>query len=228
MLLVTAALGLSLMQAGDEAFKKRYEPEQARAALSSYREVVETEPANREAQWRLAMAAQFVGMRLVTNSDEKKEIFSEGKAAGLRSLVDNEECAACHFWTGINQALYGETVGALKMLFTVSEVQSHLRRAAELDASYAYGAPYRVLGVISKSLPGIFGGSNSDARDYFRMAIAAAPDEPMNYWELLQLEDDKEKAKEIARQVLSAPQPSPERIESHDAWLAVKEWLGEP
>jgi len=226
MLIASALIALAALPSGDLAFQKRQFPEQARLALRQYREDALIHPAQSQKQWRVAMATQFVGMRLETDPEIKQSLFEEGKLAAARSLVDNEACAACHFWLAINQALYGEVVGPFKMLSTLSTVRGHLERAAELDASYAYGGPYRVLGVIAKSLPGILGGSDSEAKDFFRRAIAAAPEEPMNHWELVQTlaEDDLEEARAAAKAGLQVPEPPSDRVESRDAWLALREW----
>lgn len=226
MLIASALFALSVVQTGDDAFRKRHLPDQARLALTHYREAALEQPAESQRQWRVAMATQFVGMRLETDPQIKQSLFEEGKLAATRSLVDNEACAACHFWLAINQALYGESVGPFKMLFTLASVRSHLLRAAELDPGYAYGGPYRVLGVIARSLPGILGGSRAEAREYFLQAIAASPEEPMNHWELVQnlAEDDVEEAKAAAKRALQLPEPPSERVESRDAWSELRAW----
>ena len=64
MLTLSVFLGLSVLRSGDVAFQKRHLPDQARAALNLYREAVLAQPEVPEIQWRLAMAAQFVGTRL--------------------------------------------------------------------------------------------------------------------------------------------------------------------
>src|SRR5205807_8794803 len=98
------------------------------------------------------------------DEDEKKNLFAEGREAGLAAIEIDPKCGACHFWTAINMAPYGEAAGVFKMIFTLGSVNDHLKQAAEADPAYAYGGAYRVLGRIQEKLPGILGGSNSRAK----------------------------------------------------------------
>lgn len=211
-----------LLMEGDRAFLSRGDEIQARLALSNYREAVhqsmEKDP---EALWRLSMGCYFVGLRLIQRRSEKVSLFKEGRDAGQNAIALKPDCAACEFWTAMNMALYGEAVGVVKMLFSVQEIEAHLKRTLELYPGYAHAGAFRLLGLIEQKLPGIFGGSNDRAFAYFHKAIDQAPDEPLNYQFLAALLFDdmgkKDDARKIAEQGLALPEPPLDRLESREA-----------
>lgn len=171
----------SALKRADRIFSQRSDAARAREALGLYRELAKGESPSTDVLWRLSMACQYLGMRVETDTELRRDLFTEGSEAAKSALNNNPECVPCHFWYAVNRALYADNVGVLKMLFSVGEIQYHLEQAASRDPSYALGGPYRVLGVIQQRLPGIFGGSHDRAKALFGKAIEAAPEEPMNY-----------------------------------------------
>lgn len=220
----------------DQAFRERASESSARKALDLYRELHAAHPEDPESGWKHAMACYFVGLRLTPADTDKERIFKEGREAGLASLKRSRDCAPCHFWTAINMALYGQTVGVLKMLFTLGDIQNHLRESARMDPGYVYGGAYRLLGTIEEKLPGILGGSSDRARDFYEKAIAQSPDEPLNRLFLARLLDrefsDRAGAITIALPGTSDSVLSPERVESLEARRELQEelrkWSHEP
>ena len=182
-----------------------------------------------ETGWRLGMACYFVGLRLTHDSDAKEKLFAEGRDAALSAAEHAPDCAACHFWAAINMALYGQEVGVFKMLFSLKDVEAHLKRSIEIDPTYASAGGYRLLGAIREKLPGILGGSNREARNYYLQAIERAPDEPLNYLFLAQLLrehfDNPEGAIAAARQGIAIREIPTERLESIEARADLEAWL---
>jgi tetratricopeptide (TPR) repeat protein len=214
-----AGASLTPLSVTDELFKKRQVPEFAESALSQYR-IAFQENHTAETGWRLAMADYFVGLRLRTDEDKKRVLFQEGIDVGRAALELKPDCAACHFWTAINMALYGQSVGPFKMLFSLNEIREHLKKSLELDPTYAYGGAYRLQGMIEWKLPGILGGSNDRAEANFKHAIETAPDEPLNYLFMARLLLNLGRGPEAKTWIdkgLAQPQPAPDRVESAEA-----------
>ena len=204
---------------GDQAYRERAEPKKAREAIAIYREIYRKNPTS-ESAWRVAMSCYFVGLKLTADESEKTKIFAEGRAAGLFSSEKSPHCAACHFWTAINMALYGQTVGVFKTLFTLKDIQRELKQSLEIDPTYAHAGAYRLLGLIQQNLPGILGGSNSEAKAYFKKAMETAPDEPLNYFFMAKLMRQMHLAKaalEFAKLGEALPKPAIDRPESIEA-----------
>ena len=218
-------------QAGDAAFLQRKDEKKAREALQLYRSAYFDRKSDPEAGWRLAMACYFVGLRLTKESDEKKELFAEGREAGKASVAANSRCAPCHFWTAINIALYGEAAGVFKQVFQLGDVKEHLKASIAADPGYAYSGAYRLLGTIEQKLPGILGGSNHRARENFERAIAISPEEPLNYLFLARLLSNElsrpNEGLEIAKRGLKVSPPTPDRVEAVEAIDDLKEFVGD-
>jgi tetratricopeptide (TPR) repeat protein len=215
--------------AGDAAYRERKDEAKARLALAEYRAAHASAPGDPEAGYRLGMACYFVGLRLTHDSDAKEKIFAEGRDAALDAAEKSPGCAACHFWGAINKALYGQEVGVFKMLFSLKDVENHLRRSIEIDPRYASAGGYRLLGVIREKLPSILGGSKREAREFYLKAIELAPDEPLNYLFLARLLRDRfdnpEGAIAAARKGISIKDLPSERLESIESRSELEEWL---
>lgn len=221
---------LLTLSAGDTAFVQRgRDPERGRFALQQYREAWRADPKDAEIGWRVGMAAQFVGHRLEVDEKAKEALFEEGRDAARAATRLKSDCAPCEFWTAINMALYGETVGVFKTLSSLKEIRLRLRRAGELDPTYAHGGPDRILGKIEQALPGILGGDNDRARLHYESAIRNAPGNPLNYLFLVNLLatdlDDKPRAVKIANEALAFPIPGIHEPEARDARREIEEFL---
>lgn len=213
---------------GDSLFRQRQDATKARQALAVYGALHDAYPEDPAAAWRLAMASQFVGLRLTTDEAERRRHYETGRDAARAAAAQSPGCAPCHFWAGIDMALYGEAVGALKMLFTLGTIREHLETAARLDPKYAYAGAYRVLGLIEQKLPGVLGGSDERARAYFEKAVAQVPENPLNYLFLCRLLGDvlhdAKSARTVAERGLSLPVPPAEDVESHEAYHELAQW----
>jgi tetratricopeptide (TPR) repeat protein len=220
----------SLFKRADQAFRARRSDARAFEALNGYRAIwAESAKTNVEAGWKLAMSCYFTGLRLTKDSDEKEKLFREGVEAATTAAKLEPRCAACEFWAAIDTALVGETVGVFKTISLLGEVKDRLKRVIELDPAYAYGGAFRLLGMIDQKLPGILGGDNARAREYFERAIKTAPDEPLNYLYMAKLLakefSDPVQAEAYAERGLKANPKDPSRIESFEALGDLKEFL---
>lgn len=166
----------------DRAFLMRDDPDLALKALKLYETDYLRPAGDYDSAWRYSMACYFVAFNLAADREQKKRLYAAGRDAGLEAVRLSPGSVEGHFWGAINMALYGETVGVLKMLFTLGTVRDHLRKSVSIDPSYAYGGALRVLGKIDESLPRVLGGSREEALNYYERAIASAPDEPLNYY----------------------------------------------
>lgn len=229
LLLSATALAMpDKLSIADEAYRTRGIEAKARLALETYRDLYRKNPKDVGIAWRLSMALHFVGNRYEKpTTPAKKAMFEEGIEVGNQSLALKEDCAPCHFWTGINTALLGQELGAFRALFLLSTIKRHMERTIEIDPAYAYGGASRVMAVIYQKLPGILGGSNRRSRENFESAIQHAPEEPMNYLGLARLLaddfDDIPAAKQQVEKGLKVPKPAPERLEAIEAIEELKD-----
>ena len=208
-------------EAADDAFRARADHERVRFAASRYDEIYAADPDDWQAAWRVSMACYFLGVRVVDSKEEREALYAKGRDAARRALELSPDCAACHFFAGVNMALYGESVGVLKMIFSVREIRSRLKRSLALDPRFANAAAARTLGLIDQKLPLVLGGSRRRAKAYFEQAVELDPNEPLNYLYYAEfLADsggDLRAALAIAERGRALPMPPAERLESLSA-----------
>ena len=100
----------SQLQKGDALYSAREIPQNAQQALEFYKNACTNDPTV-DSLWRISMASHFVGMRYEQDPEKQKQLFKEGKEWGEKALAQDPDCVPCHFWTAVNMALYGQTVG---------------------------------------------------------------------------------------------------------------------
>jgi hypothetical protein len=179
-----------------------------------------------EAAWRVGLGCYVLAHKHSSpgsEEDQREALFREGMEASQAGLKSDPRCAPCHFWAGVNMALYGQTVGAFKMFRLVDSIRSHAEASAKLDPTYASGGAYRLLGQLEEGLPGLLGGSNARAQEWFEKAVAAVPDDPMNYAHLVRIlrkRDRDDEAVLAAKKALALPAP---QADQHEALGALEE-----
>ena len=118
------------------------DPRAAERAAAAYERAVEAAPEDLEAHRKLLEALYFLGEHVASGSDERREVFDRGKAAGEAALdrvaaaggIDREElgrlepagraarisgpvhretAAALHLWTAVHWGLWADVYGAL-------------------------------------------------------------------------------------------------------------------
>jgi tetratricopeptide (TPR) repeat protein len=204
-------------QEADMAFEDRADPARALFALERYRSLLESDPTDWEAGWRVAMAAYHAGTRVAKDSESSERFWVEGRDAGRRAAKLQPDCVPCNFWTAIDMAAYGHSVGVVRMLFTLSEIRKRLERVVDIDPAYAFAGAPRLLAMIDDGLPRFMGGSDKRSERYYRQAISLVPEEPLNFeyfGEFLEKKGRLEEALEMVELGLATPPPTPERVES--------------
>ncbi len=217
-------------EAADALFRLRRDPQKAHAAFDAYKALIKAQPSDGEALWRLAMSSYYMTARVAKTDAERETFAAEGRDAGEQSIhFLGDSCAACHFWTAINMAMYGDTVGSFKTFFSLADMRKHLEMSIKADPKYAFSGAYRLLGLVYQKIPGLLGGSDRKAREYFNLAIENSPDEPLNYLFLARLQrdgfDDKKAALETAQKGLQITPPTADRVESVDAVADLKDFV---
>lgn len=208
-------------EAADQAFLERADHDRARFAARRYEELYRADPGDWEAAWRVAMGCYFLGVRVVDDKQEQEALYARGRDAALRGVALAPDCAPCHLFAGINMALYAESVGVIKMLFTLRKIRSHLEQSLALAPRFANAAAARTLALIDHKLPRVLGGRRKRAKAYYEQAIELDPGEPLNYLFYAEFLDEAKKdtraALAVAERGLALAPPSADRVESLSA-----------
>src|SRR5215204_4011379 len=79
-------------------------------------------------------------------AEDKIAFFDEGVQCGEAAVGIDENSLEGNFWLAVNSGSFGQEKGIMQSLAMVQPIKNAAERAAEIDGSYFYGGPWRVLG----------------------------------------------------------------------------------
>ncbi|MCW5961078.1 MAG: hypothetical protein KIS76_13025 [Pyrinomonadaceae bacterium] len=147
--------------------------------------------------------------------------FEEGVDWGKKGLAVDEDCLEANFWLAVNYGLYGQEKGIMQSLSLINPIKDLAEKCIELDESYFYGGPWRILGRLYDKAPGFpFSIGNVDkAVECLENAVRLGPKFYLNH---LYLADaylsnrNKAKAKEHLEWIVNAPLNKNHEMEDED------------
>lgn len=171
-------------------------------------DLVEEDP---ECGWAYGLLAEIYYWIGETASEEDKLVnFEEGVSWGERGIEADEDSLEACFWLAVNYGSYGQEKGIMKSLSLITPIKELAEKCIELDESYFYGGPWRVLGRLYHKAPGFpFSiGNTGRAAECLQQALEFGPDFYLNHLFLAELyvsTGEKEKAREQLEWILAAP-----------------------
>lgn len=199
----------ALMKQADELYAQRADLAKAKQAADLYEKALAADPKNEEAAWKAARVLYWIGRN--TKGDEAKvKVFERGIEDAKKAIAINPKSLGGHYWLGVSYGLYGSAKGVTKSLSLINPIKEEMAAVIEQDPKYDEGGPYRVLGRLYFKVPGIFGGSNSEAIKNLKTAIKYGPTRWLNQLYLAEVyidEDENDKAKALLAQVIKGPAP---------------------
>lgn len=204
-----AADSAALMKEADQLFAQRADLAKAKQAADLYEKALAADPKNEEAAWKAARVLYWIG-RNTKGDDNKVKVFERGIADAKKAIAINPKSLGGHYWLGVSYGLYGSAKGITKSLSLIDPIKEEMAAVIAQDPKYDKGGPYRVLGRLYFKVPGIFGGSNSEAIKNLNTAIKYGPTRWLNHLYLAEVyidEGEKEKAKKLLEQVIKGPAP---------------------
>lgn len=144
-----------------------------------------------------------------TDADDKLAFFEEGVECGKSGIEINEDSLESNFWLAVNSGSYGQEKGIMQSLAMISPIKAAAEKCIELDESYFYGGPWRVLGRLYNKAPGFpFSiGNNKKAIECLEKAVNLGPKFYLNHLFLAEAylsNREKSKAKEHLEWILEA------------------------
>jgi tetratricopeptide (TPR) repeat protein len=177
--------------------------------------------------WAYGLLAQICYWRgEVADPEERLEIYQQGVKYGQEGVAVNEDSLESNFWLAVNYGLHGNERGILEAARLIDPIEKHTRKALEVDESYFYGAPWRVLGRLYNQLPGwpLSRGDNKKALEYLKNALKHGPKFYLNHIYIADVYSglkDKAKAREHLEWVIKAPlSPHHEKEDTRDKQVA--------
>lgn len=146
----------------------------------------------------------------IADAEDKMEFYKEGVEYGEQGVEVNNNSLEANFWLAVNYGSFGTEKGIMKSLELVNPMKTCLERAMEVDESYFYGGPWRVLGRLYHKAPGwpFSIGNNKKAIECLENALEFGPKFYLNHLFLAEAyisNWDKDKAKEHLEWIIKAP-----------------------
>ena len=193
-------------------------------------------PDNGEIYGRLSQVCYWQGE--YAEKKDKLAIFEEGKKYGEKGVELAPDSVHTNLWCAVNMGLYGYEKGISDSLFLVEPMEKYAKKALEIDESFFYGAPHRVLGKLYTEAPAwpMSVGDYNKAIEHLQKALEFGPDYLQNHLFIAEAYIAKwqnDKAKEHLEIVLKAdPTPNMEKFDAIIKDYAKKVWKtfigGEP
>ncbi len=209
------------MKQGDDAWLGRSASDaRVTEAIAAYEQAAAGATAA-EAWYKIARAYYFLGR--FAPAAQKKDLFAKGIDAGKKALAADAGSAGAHYWYAACLAKSVETASVMTKLKYKGEMESHLKRARQLDAPFYFGGPDRLIGMILYKSPVA---SNSEAIEHLRASLSFGPDYSLtlvSLAEVLIAEKQYAEARQMCTKVQSLkPMPGFEKELADDQALARK------
>lgn len=144
------------------------------------------------------------------DAEDKLFNFEHGVNYGEKGIAANEDSLEANFWLAVNYGSLGNEKGIMKSLSLIQPIKNCVEKVLEIDESYFYGGPWRVLGRLYHKAPGFpFSiGDSKKALECLEKALQFGPKFYLNHLfiaELYQSLRNKDKAREHLEWILNAP-----------------------
>ncbi len=183
-------------------------------------ELIELVEKDSECDWAYGLLSEinyWLG-EYTDDPEDKLAFFDEGVECGKAGVEINETSLEANFWLSVNYGSYGQEKGIMQSLALITPIKTAAERTIEIDESYFYGGPWRVLGRLYHKAPGFpFSiGSNKKAIECLEKAVEFGPRFFLNHLFLAEVyisNRDKTKAKEHLEWILETPPNENHEIE---------------
>jgi tetratricopeptide (TPR) repeat protein len=167
------------MQQGDAFWEERVEVEKVKEALNAYEKVLEEDPDNYEACWKIVRVYFHLGDRLAEikeNRAQHRDVGKRGMQYGEKACTLNPQGIEGHYYYGLCLAKYTLGITFITALTEglASKYEKHMERAIELDKNYDSAGPLRALGKYWHEIPWPKRNLKKSIA-YLKEAVAGAP-----------------------------------------------------
>lgn len=215
---VQAGREIELLQQAELHWSQKEDIKQSKRAAEIYEEILQADPGNYEAAWKLSRAYLWIG-RHESSSGVKKDHFRKGIELARHAVSIKPKEAAGHYWLAANSGSLAEALGywpwlLLRKASLASEFKREMETVLRLNPAFSSGGAYRALGryYLEKPFP-----SRQKAEKYLEEAVRIAPMLLCNHLDLAKAyvkEGKVDLARERRLHILHAPQASEFAVEN--------------
>jgi hypothetical protein len=202
------ALSGACLQADDPdaLYARREDLASARAAEKIWADRLARDPKDFVSAWKLARARYWLGGH--ATEQDRKALYEAGIAAGRAAIAAAPDKPEGHFWVAANMGTLAESFGLRQGLKYRNEIKSELETVLKIDPGFQQGSADRALGRWYDKVPGLFGGSNTQAEEHLRKALTYNPNSTATLYFLAETLVDahkKDEARGVLQKLLAAP-----------------------
>ncbi len=185
-----------LLRDAEDNYQLRDSPGRAAEAVETYRLILQIDPLQVEALWKLSRSLQWQGDRANTKA-EKLRLYNAAERHAKSAVSLDERDVEAQLMLGIAYGQIAETQGAIQSIFLVSPIKKAMQ--AVLKEEPENDVAHHVLGVLYRKLPGLLGGSLEKSIAHFSQAIQGNPLRTRHYLELAKSLDEADKKAEAIK-----------------------------
>jgi len=192
----------SLLEQADLLYASREVIELCEKSIELYKKVLEADPNNYEACWKIMRACKWLGDKYP--KEKRLKIIETGEPFVKKAIEINPEGIEGHFWYGVCMGRIGEERGILNSLFLVGPIKDEMEKVLKLDPEHD-GAHY-VLSALYRKAPGwpLSCGDINKSKEHALLAIKYNPQGILNHIGLAEVYIDMGKYREAKRELLIA------------------------
>ena len=203
---ISLSAGAAHAQNADELYVDRENLASARKAADMWGVQLTKEPRNFEAAWKLSRVDYWLGEHAPVK--ERRAFLERGITAAEQAIAAEPNKPEGHFWRAANMGTMAQEAGLRAGLKYRKPVKTELETVLRLDPSFMDGSADRVLGRWYFLVPGLFGGSNTQAEEHLKASLKYDPDSTVTHFFLAELlidEGRKTEARTELQKVIDAP-----------------------
>lgn len=210
-------LGIPFLSSGTEPderaeslWKEREDTGKAAEGIAAYEELLKARPEDYQVLLRLSRLHYWIGQNLESTDREKAlSHYGKGREYGKKASEAAPDKPGGYFFEAANLGRENNLKGTFSNLWGIGTVRKLNEKTASIDPEFFYRGPDRFFCALYTKLPGLLGGSTSQAIEFGKRAVDAFPNYAGNRFFLAEAYA-KDGKNDLARRELEAAAAIPD------------------
>ncbi len=202
---------VELAEEARHAYASRHEMASMKRCLALYQQALGLSPDNWQLNLEYATAVLWLeGYHSGKETQDEKLILS-GLQAAQKAVELQPGSVLAHYAYALLNGFYGKYLDSLSSFTYFGYMDEGLKWVSAHDPNFDYGGVYRARGRYYSQLPGVLGGDDAKARDFYEQARQASPEYMLNDVLIAELcieQNRLEEARALLQPVLDSTKPA--------------------
>lgn len=196
------------IEEADRFYARRYDPGNVEEAVEILESILEVNPRDYEACWRMARICWYLGDK--ASGRQRIALFDESRRFAEAAVAADGNKLEGHYWLASALASLALEKGIIEALLSITAIRRHMDECVRIAPEDARTRNLRAL--FFWKLPGILGGNLKLAEEEAWKAVSLAPENPV-FWGVLGGILEQRKDYVGARQAFNKLLSLPDRID---------------